>query len=70
MSSGGFFLNRTMQVAASVLAPKTTGLQLGTDSLRLGDIYMGKAGIRIQDSTGGNWRISVSPEGTIVATAV
>lgn len=70
MSTGGFFLNRIMQVAASVLAPKTTGLQLGTNSLRLGEIFMGQAGIRIQDSAGGNWRISVSPEGTLVVTSI
>ncbi len=70
METGGFFLNRTMQVTASVLTPKTTGMQLGTNSLRLGDIYMGQAGIRIQDSAGGNWRITVTPEGNIVATRV
>lgn len=69
MASGGYFLNRTMQVAASVLAPKTTGMQLGTNSLRLGDIYMGQAGIHIQDSAGGKWRIAVSSSGTIVVTA-
>lgn len=70
MATGGFFLNRTMQVAAAILAPKTTGMQLGTNTLRLGEIYMGQAGIRIQDSAGGNWRITVTPEGNIVATRV
>lgn len=70
MASGGYFLNQTMQVAASILAPKTTGLQLGTNSLRLGDIYMGQAGIRIQDSAGGNWRITVNSSGTLVVNSI
>lgn len=70
MATGGYFLNSTLQVAAATLAPKTTGMQLGTNTLRLGEIYMGQAGIRIQDSAGGNWRITVSPEGNIVVTRI
>lgn len=70
MTTGGYYLNRTMAITASALAPKTSEqCTLGTNGLRFSDIYLGKAGIRIQDSAGGNWRITVSSSGTVVVTA-
>lgn len=72
MPSGGYLLPRTMSVSALSLSPQVDNVMtIGSSSRTVSDIYMGtSAGIRMKDSNGKVWRLTVTTSGASLWQAV
>lgn len=72
MASGGYMMPRASLISASFIMPSVDNTtSLGSSTRNFSELYMGtNGGIRMKDSTGKTWRLTVSTSGAIVVTSI